>query len=78
MLKRLLIVTTLGLLVTLPAVGSDREDDLKRTDKSAQVFREIMKTPDHGIRLHIWRQLRQGVGNLSHRARLERPHVCGD
>jgi lipid-binding SYLF domain-containing protein len=49
MLKRLLIVTTLGLLVTLTAVASDREDDVKRTQKAAQVFREIMNTPDKGI-----------------------------
>jgi lipid-binding SYLF domain-containing protein len=49
MLKRLLIVTTLGLLVTLTAVASDREDDLNRTNKAAQVFHEIMNTPDHGI-----------------------------
>src|SRR5579863_2831000 len=49
MLKRLLIVTTLGLLVTLSALASDREDDVKRTEKSAQVFREIMNTPDKGI-----------------------------
>jgi hypothetical protein len=37
MLKRLLIVTTLGLLVTLTAVASDREDDVNRTHKAAQV-----------------------------------------
>ena len=49
MLKRLLIVTTLGMLVTLNAVASDREDDVKRTNKAAQVFKEIMNTPDQGI-----------------------------
>ena len=49
MLKRILIVTTLGLLVTLNAVASDREDDVKRTQKAAQVFKEIMDTPDRGI-----------------------------
>jgi lipid-binding SYLF domain-containing protein len=49
MLKRILIVTTLGLLVTLNAVASDREDDVKRTQKAAQVFKEIMNTPDQGI-----------------------------
>jgi len=48
MLKRLLIVATLG-LVTLTAVASDREDDIKRTEKAAQVFSEIMHTPDQGI-----------------------------
>jgi len=49
MLKRLLIVATLGLLVSLTAIASDREDDVKRTQKAAQVFREIMNTPDKGI-----------------------------
>jgi SH3 domain-containing YSC84-like protein 1 len=49
MLKRLLIVTTLGLLVTLNAVASDREDDVNRIHKAAQVFKEIMNTPDQSI-----------------------------
>ena len=49
MLKRILIVTMLALLVTLTAVASDREDDVNRTNKAAQVFREIMNTPDQGI-----------------------------
>jgi lipid-binding SYLF domain-containing protein len=49
MLKRLLIGTTLGLLVTLSAFASDREEDVKRTHKAAEVFREIMNTPDQGI-----------------------------
>jgi SH3 domain-containing YSC84-like protein 1 len=49
MLKRLLIGTTLGLLVTLSAFASDREDDVKRTQRSAEVFKEIMNTPDQGI-----------------------------
>ncbi len=49
MLKRILIVTTLTLLVTLTAVASDREDDVNRTQKATQVFKEIMNTPDQGI-----------------------------
>jgi lipid-binding SYLF domain-containing protein len=49
MLKRLLVVTTLALLVPLTGVASDREDDVSRTRKAAQVFREIMNTPEHGI-----------------------------
>jgi lipid-binding SYLF domain-containing protein len=49
MLKRLLIVITLITLATLTAVASDREDDVKRTDRAAQVFKEIMNTPDQGI-----------------------------
>jgi SH3 domain-containing YSC84-like protein 1 len=49
MLKRLLITATLALLATLTAVASDRNDDITRTRKAAQVFREIMNTPDQGI-----------------------------
>ena len=49
MLKRLLIGTTLGLLVTISAFASDREDDVKRTQKATEVFKEIMNTPDQGI-----------------------------
>ena len=49
MFKRLLIAATLGLLVTLTAVASDREDDVNRTNKAAQVFKEVMNTPDQGI-----------------------------
>ena len=50
MLRRILVVTVLGLLVTLTAVASsDREDDVSRTHKAAQVFKEIMNTPDQGI-----------------------------
>jgi SH3 domain-containing YSC84-like protein 1 len=49
MLKRLMIIATLGLLVTLTAVASDREEDVNRTHKATQVFKEIMNTPDQGI-----------------------------
>jgi lipid-binding SYLF domain-containing protein len=49
MLKRILIATTLVLLVTLTAVASDREDDVNRTRKATQVFKEIMNAPDRGI-----------------------------
>jgi lipid-binding SYLF domain-containing protein len=49
MLRRILIGTMLALLVTLTAVASDREDDVNRTNKAAQVFQEIMNTPDQGI-----------------------------
>jgi len=49
MLKRILIVATLGLVVTLAAFASDRNDDVNRTHKAAQVFQEIMKAPDQGI-----------------------------
>ena len=49
MLKRLATVTTLVLLVALTTVASDREDDINRSHKAAEVFREIMNTPDKGI-----------------------------
>ncbi len=49
MLKRIVIVNALVLLVTLSAVASDREDDVNRVNKAAEVFRQIMDTPDKGI-----------------------------
>jgi lipid-binding SYLF domain-containing protein len=49
MLKRLLILSTLAMLVTLTAMASDREDDVNRTHKAAEVFKEIMNAPDQGI-----------------------------
>jgi SH3 domain-containing YSC84-like protein 1 len=49
MLKRFLILATLALLTTMTAVASDREDDVSRTHKAAQVFNEIMSAPDQGI-----------------------------
>jgi SH3 domain-containing YSC84-like protein 1 len=49
MLKRFLLVMSLGLLVSLTAFASDREDDVKRTHRAAEVFKDIMDTPDHGI-----------------------------
>ncbi len=49
MLKRILAVTILIAFASLTAVASDREDDVNRTKKAAQVFKEIMNTPDQGI-----------------------------
>jgi lipid-binding SYLF domain-containing protein len=49
MLKRLLVFSTLVLIGSQAALASDREDDVARTHKSAQVFKEIMDTPDKGI-----------------------------
>ena len=49
MMKRILVLSVLTLFATLTAVASDREDDVKRTHKAAEVFQEIMSTPDHGI-----------------------------
>lgn len=49
MVKHLLIFSTI-LLVAAPIVrASDRQDDNDRTQKAAQVFKEIMDTPDKGI-----------------------------
>jgi lipid-binding SYLF domain-containing protein len=52
MLKRLVAVATLVLVVTL-AGASDRDEDVNRTRKAAQVFKEIMDTPDQGIPSHL-------------------------
>jgi lipid-binding SYLF domain-containing protein len=49
MLKRLLIISTVVLFAAQFAAASDREDDTTRTHKAAQVFKEIMDTPDRGI-----------------------------
>jgi lipid-binding SYLF domain-containing protein len=49
MLKRILMFSALTLVVTQIAVASDREEDVARTQKAAQVFKEIMDTPDKGI-----------------------------
>ena len=48
-LKRILAVTILIGIASLTAVASDRDDDVNRTQKAAQVFKEIMNTPDQGI-----------------------------
>jgi len=49
MMRRFLVIATLALLASLTAVASDREDDVNRTHKAAQVFREVMNAPDQGI-----------------------------
>jgi lipid-binding SYLF domain-containing protein len=49
MLKRILMFSALALVVTQLALASDREDDVARTQKAAQAFKEIMDTPDKGI-----------------------------
>jgi len=49
MLKSILAVTILIAIASLTAVASDRDDDVNRTQKAAQVFKEIMNTPDQGI-----------------------------
>jgi lipid-binding SYLF domain-containing protein len=49
--NRFLAISLLAAFLVLPAIASatDREDDVKRIEKSTQVFREIMNTPDKGI-----------------------------
>jgi lipid-binding SYLF domain-containing protein len=49
MWKHLLIAATLASFVVAPVVASDHEDDVNRTHKSAEVFKEIMSAPDQGI-----------------------------
>jgi lipid-binding SYLF domain-containing protein len=47
--KNVLIVSVAGLGLILPALASDREDDIGRIQKATRVFHEIMATPDKGI-----------------------------
>ncbi len=51
MSRQFLIISALALSLTIPAVAfaSDRDDDVHRTHKAAEVFREIMNAPDKGI-----------------------------
>ena len=49
MKNNLLIVSVAGLGLVLPALASDRDDDIGRVQKATQVFQEIMRTPDKGI-----------------------------
>ena len=47
--NNLLIVSVASLALVLPALASDRDDDIGRIQSSARVFGEIMNTPDRGI-----------------------------
>jgi len=49
MCKKMLLVSVAGLGLVLPALASDRDDDIGRIRKATQVFQEIMNTPDKGI-----------------------------
>ena len=69
MLKRLLIFSTIALAVAPLAVASDREDDVARTQKAAQVFKEIMDTPDKGIPHHL---LESRISGYSYRHIVQR------
>lgn len=46
MYKNVLIVSVASLGMLLPALASDREDDIGRAEKAGRVFHEIMTTPD--------------------------------
>src|ERR1017187_9453204 len=43
------MVSVAGLGLLLPALASDRDDDIGRIQKATRVFHEIMTTPDKGI-----------------------------
>jgi lipid-binding SYLF domain-containing protein len=47
--KNMVIVSVAGLGLIMPALASDRDDDVGRIQKATQVFQEIMRTPDQGI-----------------------------
>ena len=47
--NNVLIVSVASLALALPALASDRDDDIGRVQKATQVFQEIMRTPDKGI-----------------------------
>jgi SH3 domain-containing YSC84-like protein 1 len=51
MAKNLLIISALLLSLAIPAasLASDRDDDVTRVHRAAEVFKEIMNTPDKGI-----------------------------
>jgi lipid-binding SYLF domain-containing protein len=49
MMKRLIILATVVMITAPLAIASDREEDVARTQRAAQVFKEIMDTPDRGI-----------------------------
>jgi lipid-binding SYLF domain-containing protein len=49
MVKHLLIVSTILFVAAPLAMASNREDDVARTEKDAQVFKQIMDTPDQAI-----------------------------
>jgi SH3 domain-containing YSC84-like protein 1 len=53
MLKRLLVYPVLLLAAAQIAVASDRADDVARTQKAAQVLKEVMDAPDKGIPHHL-------------------------
>jgi len=53
MWKHFLMISALVLGVVLPAVASDRDDDVARINAATQVFQEIMNSPDNSIPLEL-------------------------
>jgi len=53
MSKHFFVISALILGVVLPAVASDRDDDVARINAATQVFQEIMDTPDNSIPLEL-------------------------
>ena len=49
MFKSLLIVSAAGMGLVLPALASDREDDIGRVQKATRVLQEVMRSHDQGI-----------------------------
>jgi lipid-binding SYLF domain-containing protein len=49
MFKHLLMFSIILLVAAPFALASDREDDVARTEKAAQVLKQIMVTPDQAI-----------------------------
>jgi lipid-binding SYLF domain-containing protein len=49
MYPNVLIVSVASLAFVLPALASDREDDIGRVEKATRVFHQIMATPDKAI-----------------------------
>lgn len=53
MWKHFLMISALVLGMVLPAVASDRDDDVARINAATQVFQEVMNTPDNSIPLEL-------------------------
>jgi len=74
--NNVLIVSVASLALALPALASDRDDDIGRVQKATQVFQEIMRTPDKasprpaGKREMRCHHSRRGEGSLHIRRQL--------
>jgi SH3 domain-containing YSC84-like protein 1 len=58
MFRSLLTLSVASLAVVLPALASDRDDDIGRIQKTTQVFQEIMRAPDQGIPVDLLEKAR--------------------